>query len=661
MENERIRKNKMKTKRSIRFKIMAMTTVIVIGVMLVCTAVLKYSMQGLTESILLDVLQPMAKQSAEAVESNIHLMADRMMSLAADSRLISPEATAGKKAEALEHIHNTYEFYGVGLYGTDGEGITVKGEGYGSLAEEPWFSLMQETDNLTIADPIVMDGKVGVPMGMPVKTEGETSGYLVGIYKYDMLSDVLGEIHIGKTGMALMINEKGKVVGHPQADVVKAEVNIYDLDGSASAAQIFDRMVSREIGVAEGVVNGQEAYVAFCPVRGTRWAFAVEVPKSDYIHKTNDAVWNTMVGTVAALLVALLLIWGVTTVISRQLKVAILRMNGLAAGDLKSPVEVRKSGDEVEILSASLKTTMESMNHYITEIRRVLEEISGGNLNVTAEGEYYGDFVAVKDALTHIIDALNKVMKHISGTARQLMVTAGNVGSQSVEMSQSAASQASVMEGLNAEVEIIKRNLTEVTENTRETRGRADGIAEQIARGNRKMGELQGAMAAIDRNAGDINKISKLMEEMAKQTNILALNASVEAARAGEAGKGFAIVAEEVRNLAEQSGEAAKNTSQMIETAIGLIRQGVALTSETSASLEEISRSSEMVTEIAGRLAETVEIQETSLLEITGRIGDMSEITRQNQQCAEQAAEAGMELQAESEKLNRMLERFQFH
>lgn len=657
MERTTEKNNKMRTKRSIRFKIMAMTTVIVIGVMLVCTAIMRNSMQNLTESILLDVLQPMAGQSAKAVESNIHLMADRMMSLASDSGL----ANAKSQAAVLESARNTYEFYGIGLYDMNGNAVRKDGAIYDSLGDTEWFALLQETDNLTIADPVVTEEYVGIPMGMPVKTDGETTGYLIGIYKYDMLSDVLGAIHIGQSGMALIINEEGRIVGHPLESVVREEANIYDLDTAASARQIFDRMVTRETGSAEGIVNGQESYVAFCPVRGTRWSFAVEVPKTDYMASTNAALVNTLVGTFVALIVALIAIWMITTVISGQLKKAIVRMNGLAEGDLKTQVEVKRSGDEVEILSASLKTTIENVNGYLMEIRRVLDNISRGNLNISADGDYRGDFVVVKQSLTQIIESLNQMMKQINHTAHSLMGTAQSMGSQSEELHQAVMNQTEAMMGLNSEVKNIKENLGDVTENTKETKERASEIAEQIADGSRKMQELKEAMEAIDRNAEDITKISKLIEGISQQTNILALNASVEAARAGEAGKGFAVVAEEVRHLAGQSSEAAKSTVDMIETASALIKQGVKLTAETSRSLEEISKGSDAVTEIAYRLSETVDIQETSLQEITDRIEDISAITQQNLQCAENTADASVELEMESEKLKELLEKFRFH
>ena len=655
------KKTKFKTKRSIRFKIMLMTNIIVIAVMIVCSLILRYSMNSLTKSILIDVLQPMAKQSSKAVESNIHLMADRIMGIATDSRLMLGGSNYVNVQEVLADAINTYELYGIGIYGMDGRCRGAKGDIYENLSETSWFNVLKESDNMTIADPVITDSYIGIPMAMPVKYNGRTNLYLAGIYKYDLLREVLASIHIGHNGKALIINNKGKIVGHLQEELVRKETNIYDLDSGKEARSIFDSMAARETGSAEGVVNGEDSYVSYCPVRGTGWSFAVEVPKNDYMEQTNIALYNTIVGTFVTLIVALLGIWIVTTVISNQLKKAITRMNKFSNGDLKSPIEVKSSGDEIEILSLSLKTTVENINGYITEIRNVLENISDGNLAVSADGDYHGDFVVIGESPTDITESLNNVMKQTSETAYQLAGTAQNMEDQSREMHQAAEAQTDTMLGLDSEVDIIKKNLEQVTDNTKQTHKSAYDIAAQISEGGRKMKELKEAMDAIECNAEDINKISKVIEGISQQTKVLALNATVEAARAGEAGAGFAVVAQEVRKLAEKSEEEAKNTVSMIAQAGVLIRRGAELTEETAIALEEISKSSDEVTRIAGCLAEAVDVQEASLNEITGKIDELSAITALNLQCAQNTKSASAGLKSESLKLQKLLSRFRFH
>ncbi len=120
--------NKKKFKRSIRVKVMTMTSIVVVGVMLVCTGILRYSMGSLSESILLDVMQPTAGQSAKAVASDIHLMADRMISLASDNRLTEKDVKQDVITTVLKNARNTYEFYGIGVYDMEGNALAQDGK-----------------------------------------------------------------------------------------------------------------------------------------------------------------------------------------------------------------------------------------------------------------------------------------------------------------------------------------------------------------------------------------------------------------------------------------------------------------------------------------------------------------------------------------------------
>ena len=175
---ERTKKTKLKIRKSIRVKVMTMTFIIVIGVMLVCTTILRYSMRDLTKSILLDVLQPTTGQSAKAVASDIHLMADRMMNLATDQRLTVKDPKKEDITTFLKQARNTYEFYGIGIYDKEGNALSLDGDIDNSFSGTHWFSQLQETDNLTIEDPIITEDYIGIPMAMPIKSEENTTSYL---------------------------------------------------------------------------------------------------------------------------------------------------------------------------------------------------------------------------------------------------------------------------------------------------------------------------------------------------------------------------------------------------------------------------------------------------------------------------------------------------
>lgn len=153
-------------------------------------------------------------------------------------------------------------------------------------------------------------------------------------------------------------------------------------------------------------------------------------------------------------------------------------------------------------------------------------------------------------------------------------------------------------------------------------------------------------------------KIIKTIDEIAMQTNLLALNAAVEAARAGEAGRGFAVVAEEVRNLAQRSAQAAKNTADMIGESVRNADEGVKISVEVSSSFgyiaESVSKVNGLIAEIAGASKE----QSQGLQQLSGAMSEMDKVTQQNAANAEESASASEELSSQSEELQAMVGQF---
>ncbi len=387
-----------KMRRSLNGRILRKTTLNILMVVAVCCAIMALSMQFLANSILLDSLQPMVRQSAKTVEANIHMMADRMMMIAGDSRMsiagmggdAAASGTAGEEAvenwsAVLTEAAEIYEFYTIALYDLNG-GLVQGIDGAPESLDDDFLALLKETDNLTTSKSTLFQDKLGITMGMPVKENGETAFYVVGVYKYDALNDVLSSINIGKNGMAYMVNRDGVVMGHPDQAIVKSQATLLELSGGNEEA--IRSVTTGETGATEFIIDGQRTLAAFSPIRGTQWALVLQVPKSDYNNLINEAMVVSGMCTLAVLLISIIGILRMASSISKPVKNVTSRMISLSDGDLHTQVLNVKSGDELEIMTRTLADMVESINRYISDIRQVLSGVADGNLQIEPQVEY---------------------------------------------------------------------------------------------------------------------------------------------------------------------------------------------------------------------------------------------------------------------------------
>ena len=644
-------------KRSLNWKILRSTMINILILVVVCCGIMAMAMQFLANNILLDTLQPMARQSAKTVEANIHMLADRMMKIAGDYRMNpeNKETAAASRNEVLEEAAEVYELYTIALYDLNGKLIQGIGDAPEGL-NETFFSYLKETDNLTTDSSTIVQKNLGITMGMPVKDGEETALYVVGVYKYDALDDVIGSINLGKHGMAYMVNREGVVTAHPDESHALEQNTLEQVSGGN--AEALDGVTTGETGAAEFLVDGQNILAAFSPVRGTQWSLVIQIPKSDYNSKIYGAMLVAVLATLAVLVVSMLLVLQLARSISRPVKSVTGRMLALSEGDLHTEVEHVRSRDELEVLTDTLDDTVQSVNRYISDIRQVLTQVADGNLRVKPQVDYQGDFALIRASLGTILQSMNETIAGFRSAAVRLAGMAEELKEQSGQLHHASLEQNQSTEELVCEVSNVKERIAKVSEHSGQTRTKTEEIVQCVQEANERMTSLSGAMDNISANAQEITKIAKAIEDIAFQTNILSINASVEAARAGLAGKGFAVVAEEVRQLASRSAEAAKHATEMVGSTRSIIETGVKLTAATAGSLADISNVSDQIGEFTDHLVIAVQGQEEALAIMEEKIGTISSIADRNLQNAEGTEQSSGLLAREAEALSSQVEKF---
>lgn len=644
---------------------MVMVILATMGVAFVNVVLSTMISRNSTVSAIEQSLTETTELAALAAQNMISTYTLTISEIASSPVLTDPEASLSEKQAFLQSKVDAYYMRFGGMADAGGFDSFHNAD----ISGEAFFQAALEGKSY-MSTPYREGNDMYLVVSAPVISNGTVQGVVYFQCDTNLLQSIITEIQIGEEGDAYILDKEGTTIAAVETEEVQSQENLIsemadnpDDEYIQKLGSIEKKMIAGESGIGRYTYPAEDnaAYIqGYAPIPGTDgWSVAVTLSEDEFLHYAY--VGNNVQLLICALLCILVIV--ISAFVCRSITTPIVscakRLHALSEGDLKSPVPEARGKDETRILSDSTAHLVESFRVMMNEIGSILNSIADGNLTAESVKEHYpGDFKALQASLATITDKLNQTMSGIAQATSRVSEGSAEVASSGMALSQGSIQQASAVVELSSTLSDMDEDAKKTALLSEKTKTTVNNAGAQLQESRQHIDELNEAMELITSTSGEIKKIIDTIDDIAAQTNILALNASVEAARAGEAGKGFAIVANEVRELAHKSDEAAKATMNLIQRSISAVSSGSEAVKEVTVSVTAVATLAGQVTEQMDRMAEAVERQTTSINQVNLAVSQISEVVQSNSAAAEESASTSEELSNQAAVLNQLVEGF---
>lgn len=541
----------------------------------------------------------------------------------------------------------------------------IFGSGYISEDYDPtsrvWYKMAAAADGPIITAPYtdVQTSRMVITIAEKFQENGETIGVISLDVFLDTLSEYTSALHVDKNGYALLMTDDGSIIVHENADFQA----VLDANGNDVFTNIADIVKGYSLDMDASKLpfitdyTGKKSRYCEAMIDCSGWRLGYVLDKSEY----NAAYLNNILMFIG---ITVFFSVYISFLLNNLLKRAFTTLNDVvvksqAVAEGRLDVYFDYSGnDEIGAVCSTIEKNNHVMKQYIEDISKRLDGIAHGDFDVRSEVEYRGDYEAIKKSLDSISESLGKVFGGIESASEAVSGGAVGVANGANQLAESVSNQTALIGEIVSEVDTVSEKIVSNVARTDDARKLANETADSVRNSNDQMKKLLDAMNKISHSSEEIKKITKTIEDIAFQTNILALNASVEAARAGAAGKGFAVVADEVRNLAGKSAAASVQTSRLIEDSVNAVGSGLAYAEAASDALKKVVDNTNDIDGIIVQINEDSHDQNSRMKGVNDKIGVIADYVSSAAANAEESAAASEELNSQAAALKEILQDF---
>ncbi|ACS80811.1 methyl-accepting chemotaxis protein [Maridesulfovibrio salexigens] len=527
--------------------------------------------------------------------------------------------------------------------------------GYDVPGDGDYYLKPKEFGRTFITDPYVYN--VGgkdismVSICSPIMVNGVFKGVFCADLPITNIMDLVSNINPYETGYAWLMTPTGNFIYHPKSDFINK--NIYDVASFQDEEALKKAIEAGDsyFELRKAAATGAMSMVQYVPVEfsgtGQRWYLAVSAPMDKILVSSKSLTNDLILIGVFAFIVVLIAIFFVARSISKPIGIMADAAKEVASGNMNVRLDDSLFGGELLDLNAALREMLVGLVENISKSEKMAQEAQEQTekakiaLNEADEARSEAEN-AKREGMLQAAERLAGIVSQVSSATQELTAQIDESNRGSETQRERTSESATAMEQMNASVLEVARNAGDASESALEAKSKAEdggkivaNVVTAISEVNKYSEEMVSGLDVLGGHADGISQVITVITDIADQTNLLALNAAIEAARAGEAGRGFAVVADEVRKLAEKTMQATQEVGQAVHS----------IQSETRRNIEKMGNAAEMVgssTELAGRAGESLE--------------EIVEIVETTAEQVRSIATASEEQSAASEQINRGIE-----